>query len=543
MAFRGRWSALALAPALILTGVDARATEPEPALSLPRGIHLGKNGRYYQDQCDHSRHRHCMAMRLLPVTYVPDTGRSPDNGNAGPSGECACNNENPCGGGETAVPEGAMKPVDVLTNYKIPASSAANGKIVGLVDFPDSTALSDVNVYRKAFGIAPLPACPGNGLPVAGGPPCFGSTDELGNVTTNSAVTDCPGADGETALDMDMVSAACPDCSILLVGMTSAQSEGGATDIDFVDSAKVAIKLGASAVSISFGGQEAIDGPDPMGHDFSTPGHIVLAAAGDSGYLDSIAGGTPEWPASAPDILGVGGTTMKLTGSTYSEVVWDDASEDPPFAGGSGCSSEFATPAFQTTFLTTHANAFGSCKKRASVDISAAAEFYAGNFGGGIAEYVTSGSGWQPAVGTSAATPMVAAILTRLGLTDAVSADLGWIYTNIAAFNDITSGTNDLMGTCSSILCKAGPGWDGPTGVGTPNGEALVAALNPPDAGTEVEGGTTGGDGGAPANADTPTTQKSGCGCRAGASPALDGLSFIAVAGVLGLAIRRRRRA
>jgi MYXO-CTERM domain-containing protein len=542
---RGWWAALALAPAILLAD-GAASADPLPAegLQLPHGIHRGRNGRYYQDMCDHAYAFPCLAKRLLPETYRPWTF-GPAGGNAGPSGSyCACGGGNPCGGqGPANPPPGGMTPTNVRDGYSIPASTSAGGKIVALIDMPDSTAFGDVNVYRKAFGIPQLPQCSDDndaGVPdPAGGTPCFAAVGEEG--TPNPTVTDCPSSDGETGLDMDMVSAACPDCSILLVQMTSADPDQGPSEIDFIDAVETAERLGAKAVSISFGGEEYKG--DPTGMDYTKAGHVVLAAAGDTGYLDDTAGGTPEYPASAPDVLGVGGTTLKQSGNTYSEVVWDDGALGG--AGGSGCSILWPMPGFQTTFLASNPDAFGNCTMRAVVDVSAAAEFDPGNFGGAIAEY-DSTDGWEASVGTSAATPLVGSILTRLGLTDLVSANLGWIYTNISAFNDITSGTNDLMGTCSSVMCKAGPGWDGPTGVGTPNGAklwALVAPTNGPDGGEEDGGDVDGGDAGPPQkNNESSTSSKSGCGCRTTPSPALDGLSLLSVAGLVGLTLRRRRR-
>jgi MYXO-CTERM domain-containing protein len=249
-------------------------------------------------------------------------------------------------------------------------------------------------------------------------------------------------------------------------------------------------------------------------------------------------GGTPSYPASASDVLSVGGTTLSLKGTTYSETVWNDGTMGG--AGGSGCSTEFAMPTFQKTFLSANANAFGTCTKRASVDLSAAAEYDSGQggFTGAIAEYDTV-DGWLQVVGTSAASPMVAALFTRLGLIDAVSADLGWVYENNSAFNDVTSGNNDLTGACTTVMCKAGKGWDGPTGVGSPNGESLALLVEVPDAG--AEGGTDGGDGGS--GSGSPPREKGGCGCitagaGGGGAPLLLGMGI--AFGALGL---RRRRA
>jgi MYXO-CTERM domain-containing protein len=314
--------------------------------------------------------------------------------------------------------------------------------------------------------------------------------------------------------------------------MTDASTDDGPTDSDFLATAKAAIKIGAVAISFSFGGEEF---SDPTGQDYTKPGHLVLAAAGDAGYLNQLYNGTtPSYPSSAPDVLSVGGTTLQLTGDKYSEVVWNDGSQGG--ATGSGCSTEFPMPAFQSQFLSSTPNAFGSCTKRATVDVSAAAEFAPGAFAGAIAEY-DSVNDWVPVVGTSAASPMVAGIFTRLGLTDAVSGNLGWVYDNITAFNDITSGTNDVEDTCTSVMCKAGKGWDGPTGVGTPNGPNLVALVAvPADAG--AEGGDE--DGGTPPKSSG--SSKSGCGCRTAGARGLDPWLLALGLPLVALALRRRRK-
>jgi MYXO-CTERM domain-containing protein len=202
-------------------------------------------------------------------------------------------------------------------------------------------------------------------------------------------------------------------------------------------------------------------------------------------------------------------------------------------------------PAFQKTFLSANAGAFGTCAKRASVDLSAAAEFSTsagGEFSGAIAEY-DSVNKWGQVVGTSAASPMVAALFTRLGLIDVASANLGWVYDNITSFNDVTSGSNDLAGACTTVMCKAGKGWDGPTGVGTPNATKLAALLAVPDAGPEggVEEGGVEEDGGKVA-ASSPSS-KGGCGCNTAAAGGIEPL-LLALGAISGaFALRRRKRA
>jgi MYXO-CTERM domain-containing protein len=565
-----------------MVDLPARAADPIPdGMQLPWGIHLGASGRYTQDLCDHSYSRYCLAKRLLPASYVPEL--VPATPRPRPLAGQYCNGGG--GGGASSPPAGTMAPTDILTRYAIPTSSGAFGKIVAVVDMPDTHAFSDMNAYRTAFGIPPLVACP-SGLPT-GTCPCFAQVDESGNPTSPTSPTDgdCPSADGETSLDVEMISAACPDCSILLVQMTVAYaSPNGPDDDDFAASAGVGGMLGAVATSISFGGEEYPGQNEGPG--YTTPGHLVLAAAGDTGYLNGLeqgGGGAPGFPATAPDVLAVGGTTLvQLGAGSYGEKVWDDYdSQQPQYstATGSGCSVAFPMPAYQTAFLSSHAGAFGTCTNRDSNDVSAAAEYFPTTGNGGIAEY---DQGWQPVVGTSAASPMVAAIFTRLGVAVAVSNDFGFVYTHIAAFNDITGGTNAAPAqNCATtdVQCYAQTGWDGPTGVGTPNG-AMLASLGTPnssgcsggiDAGTDSgsgsgsgsgggsgsgsgssSGGSTddsgtgsssgGSDDGGSGNNASPTA-KSGCGCDTigSARSTLDNLALLALGAGALVVVRRRR--
>jgi len=587
MAFRNRafWALLALAPMAVLTESTANAAGPSGApgvVPLPHGIHLSRSGRYTQDVCDHDAAFYCLAQRLLPPTYRPGDPVPQAGGSAA-----------------TTPPTGTMAPSDVQAAYSIPAAASAGGKIVAIQDMPYTTALADLNVYRKQYGLAPLAQCAGK---PTGTSPCFAVADENGNL--NPTLADGGSADTETSLDMDMISAACPDCSILLMEFTSSQ---GPTDQDFVVAAAAAQTLGAVATSISWGGAES--GSDPTGYTQAGK-MLVLAASGDSGYLqeggpqvlpfigpDRGGGGgggagTPGYPASSPDVLAVGGTNLEATGSgAYTEVVWADSSG----ATTSGCSTEYATPAFQTAFLATHPSAFGTCAKRATNDVSAAAEFTPASgaqSGGGIAEYSSTQGGWGAVVGTSAATPEVAAILTRLGLATQVSSDLGFVYENITAFNDVTSGTNAATASncTNAVMCTAAAGWDGPTGVGTPNGAKLyvlaggsssssgsssggtpdagpVADSGPSSGGSSSSGSSSGGgsssssgassgssgssgaglpDGGA-ANSENPTNvgwnpdAQSGCGCSMVDARTNYGAMTLGIGIALGLGLRRRR--
>ena len=158
--------------------------------------------------------------------------------------------------------------------------------------------------------------------------------------------------------------------------------------------------------------------------------------------------------------------------------------------GGSGCSAQFPQPAYQAGLKNP------SCSKnRASVDVSAAADYnpmVKGDFGG-ISIY--SAGCWTPVGGTSAATPLVAAIMARYKLTAKIADDFTPVYQTAYAFNDVTTGNNDPSAKCTDINCTAGVGWDGPTGMGTPNGYGLCVLAGQCDAGGLPMPGTDAGDG------------------------------------------------
>lgn len=145
-------------------------------------------------------------------------------------------------------------------------------------------------------------------------------------------------------------------------------------------------------------------------------------------------------------MIAVGGTTLSHT-SPRSESAWSGA--------GSGCSTKFAKPSYQVGVTT-------GCAKRAQADVSAVA-----NPSTGVAVYDTFGGygGWNVFGGTSVATPIIASVFALANNT--ATNNPGNLYANTGSLNDVTSGSN---GGCGAPLCTAGTGWDGPTGLGTPNG-------------------------------------------------------------------------
>lgn len=306
-------------------------------------------------------------------------------------------------------------PGDLQTAYGLTSysSSDGNGVTVAIVDaYNDPNAASDLSVYRKEWG---LPAC----TPSSG---CF-TAHALGRL--NNA-----GWAEEESLDVDMVSAICPNCKILLV-------EAASNGLSALANAEKYATAHADYVSNSWSGDE---GTKTYDGDFNVSGVAITAATGDSGYNS-----TAQWPAILPTVTGVGGTSLTSYNPRH-ETAWSGA--------GSGCSKIYAKPSFQNGLST-------GCSMRAEADTAADADPYTG-----VAVYDTyRESGWLVFGGTSVATPIVASVFALANDT-ADNTDTH-LYGNAASLNDVTSGSN---GSCGPPLCQAGSGWDGPTGLGTPDG-------------------------------------------------------------------------
>jgi subtilase family serine protease len=237
---------------------------------------------------------------------------------------------------------------------------------------------------------------------------------------------------GEESLDVDMVSAICPRCKILLIEAASASVADLAAAEQFATSH-------AQYVSNSWSADEVTKSYD---RDFNAGGVAITAATGDKGY-----NANAQWPAILPNVIGVGGTTLTST-NPLTESAWSNA--------GSGCSKMYAKPTFQSTLNT-------GCAMRAEADVSADADPDTG-----VAVYDTfHRHGWLVFGGTSAAAPIIASVFALAGKTGAN--DPANLYEHASVLFNVTAGSN---GGCGVPLCTAGPGWSGPTGLGTPNGTA-----------------------------------------------------------------------
>ena len=339
----------------------------------------------------------------------------------------------------------ALGPADIQAAYHLPA--AGQGQTVAIVDaFGDSAAASDLAVFRSHYG---LPACT-----AANG--CFQQVGQDGGTTLPA---DDAGWAEETSLDLDAVSSACPNCRILLVESDS--------DLigDLSAATNTAVGLGAKYVSNSYG----LSGEDPTETSLTAyehPGVAITASTGDIGNV-------VNWPAADPDVIAVGGTT--LTQDPGSARGWDEAAWS---GGGSGCSQFEPQPAYQAAVAT-------GCARRATSDISADADPNSG-----LAVYDTLGQpGWLQVGGTSLSSPLVASMYALAGTPTPGAYPVAALYANQGNhLFDVTKGSD---GGCGTVLCTAGAGWDGPTGLGTPNGvTGLTLGPQGTAAGQVTAGGT-----------------------------------------------------
>ncbi|HEU5379677.1 MAG TPA: peptidase S8 [Ktedonobacteraceae bacterium] len=319
-------------------------------------------------------------------------------------------------------PQG-LNPADLRAAYKLPSTTAGSGQTVAIVDaMDDPNAESDLATYRSQFGI---PACT-----TANG--CFRKVNQSGG--TSFPASDVGWAE-EISLDLDMVSAVCPNCHILLVEASSASFTNLAAAVN------TAVRLGAKEVSNSYGGSES-SSETSIASSYNHAGTVITASSGDNGF-------GVEVPAAFNSVVAVGGTSLSRSSTTrgWSETAWSGA--------GSGCSRFITKPSWQHDT---------GCARRTVADVSAVA-----NPSTGVSVFDTFGNvgGWLVFGGTSVSSPIIASVYALAGNASSVNAASS-LYSHTSSLFDVTSGSN---GSCSgSYLCTARAGYDGPTGLGTPNG-------------------------------------------------------------------------
>lgn len=315
-------------------------------------------------------------------------------------------------------------PADLRDAYRLPSLTAGFGQTVAVVvAFDNPNAEADLAVYRSRFGLPPCTSANG----------CFRKVNQFG--VSGPLPKPEPRWAAEASLDLQMVSATCPNCRLILVEASSDYAK------DLFVGIAAAVALGAKIVSNSYGSPEYPDQVED-GAMLNHPGVALTVASGDGGY-------GLNFPASSTYVTAVGGTTLSRASNSrgWAESVWTGA--------GSGCSTYERKPAHQVDT---------GCSTRTVADIAAVADPQTG-----VAIYDTyQGEGWRVFGGTSAAAPIIAGAYALAGGPAAGTLASTYPYRSPSALFDVADGAN---GACdNAYLCTGMPGYDGPTGIGTPNG-------------------------------------------------------------------------
>jgi subtilase family serine protease len=443
----GRTTRIALA--LLAAAALASALSPAASASLSRSAYRAVNLCAIPSPGTAG----CLGIRLVSTSLTAATLHA----DATKQVAEAVHGATPAVTNKTPNPSG-LGPGELQTAYSLPVTTfPASQQTVAVVDaFNDPSAEADLGVYDQQFG---LPACT-----TANG--CFRKLNQEGKASP------LPSSEGgwatEISLDVQMVHAICQGCHILLVeaANTSFASLGAAVD--------AAVKAGATEISNSYGGAEEA-GDSSNNAPYNHPGVVITVSSGDCGYYNEGCEGGREaanFPASSPDVIAVGGTSLDKSGESWSSTVWA--------GGGSGCSTVFAAPLWQSTVAHFSETACGS--DRSVADVAAVANPYTG-----VDVYDSTPSpqgyptGWGVWGGTSAASPIIAAEFGLAGGAHGVEYPASTLYSNLGnskALYDVVSGSN---GSCTGAsACKAAVGYDGPTGVGSPLGLGAFATAESP---------------------------------------------------------------
>jgi hypothetical protein len=349
----------------------------------------------------------------------------------------------------TAITPTGYSPTELRDAYDLGDQTGAEDTVAVVTPFNDADAASDLATYRSQYG---LPACT-----TANG--CFTKVSQTGSTTVLPTTSAAWSA--STAESIEMISAICPSCKILLVEANSSSI------IDLGPAVNEAVTLGAKFVDNDWFISEAQLGANEATYDseyFNHPGVAITAPAGDMGY-------GVNYPAASPYVIAVGGTTLTPDSSVargYDETAWGDS--------GSGCSAFEPKPSWQTDT---------GCAGRTLNDTAAVADPSTP-----VAYYDTpTEGGWGKGSGTAVAAAIVAATYALAGPPAPGTYPASYLYDHPSALNPVTSGSD---GVCSvSYLCTAGSGYNGPSGMGTPDTYAAFHTTGAKPATVEGTNGTT----------------------------------------------------
>lgn len=317
-------------------------------------------------------------------------------------------------------------PRDLASAYRVPSTGGKGQTVAVVLAYDNPNAERDLARYRATYGLPPCTTANG----------CFTKLNQDGKRGAY------PPVDGdwalESALDVDMVSAACPACRIMLVEARSNYLDDLAKAVD------TAVALGAHVVSNSYGADEFYGMSAYAGH-YQHRGVPILASSGDWGFTAA------QFPAVVPGVTAVGGTTLKRAANArgWAETAW--------WGAGSGCSAYVRKPTYQKD---TH------CHMRTVADLSAVADPDTG-----VAVYDTTPNyygikGWTVMGGTSVSSPFVAGLVAKAGHPQTFTT--AGLYARRTQLWDVVGGSNGYCG--GDYLCTGKAGYDGPTGLGTPRG-------------------------------------------------------------------------
>jgi kumamolisin len=344
--------------------------------------------------------------------------------------------------------------------YNFPAAYTGAGQCIAILEFGGGFTENDLAAFFAENGISPPPDVVAIGVD--------GATNNPG-VDQN--------ADAEVMLDIEVAGSVAPGARIA-VYFAPNSSQG------FVSAVAAAVRdeqNQPTAISISWGGPEETwstpvrNAMDRWFIDAARIGMTVLAAAGDDGARDGIHDGRVhvDYPAASPVVLGCGGTQIQVSSGTITgEVAWNNG--DQGGAGGGGVSRKFPPPSYQGgSDIPPSANPAAQ-QGRGVPDWSANASPFSG--------YAVRLVGGQtaPVGGTSAVAPLFAGLVALLG--EALDKPVGFMHpvlygpaAALGVFNDITTGTNNITGHLPGY--STAPGWDACTGLGSPDGDLLLEAL------------------------------------------------------------------
>jgi subtilase family serine protease len=408
----------------------------------------------------------------------------------------------------TGGPAGGLTPADLWAAYHLPTGPTAGaGQTVAIVDaFSDPAIEADLAAFSSQYGLAA----------------CTTANGCLKIVNQSGATSPLPGSPSagwvaQESIGVEAVHAICQGCKIVLVEATTNAN----SDLAIAENT-AANTIHANEISNSFGGPETSDATFQAA--FNHPGIVITAATGDDGYYswDKLTSGginVPNMPASYGTVVAVGGTGLYLNqaGTRAGELAWNDNGAQAVYlwamgkqtfgASGGGCSTLIAAPGWQTHMASWSDTACGS--KRLDADVSAVGDPLTGfdikdshNCGGQC---------WYSFGGTSVAAPIVAAIYALAGGAHGVPYPALTLYGHLGSAYDVTVGGNGYCDGVSAPPCSAGgtnpnllgygvtdcawnaagtaqvgtraceavPGYDGPSGVGAPNGMTMFTKTGP----------------------------------------------------------------